>query len=243
MNPRFPDIKSITDKFNHPPQPKPFGTKEVAPQENMQVHALFKLNPALADAVYEIFGLSPWDKDKIYDTTKAEPLNEGDFFGYISKHRNDGSTITVYAATNDIESLLSNGYSGQHTGLGTTKGEAQGTVFLTPFFIFALDYANQYSAEGDDKSKISVVEVTIKNGAGTVEGHELRARKEDIISVKESQVAKLNREMLEKEILQKKQKAEEKYAEYLQTTTKKTNVSLEENISGFREYISKGNRS
>ena len=139
----------------------------------------------------ELLYVSPYEVGK---KPTVQDINE-----FSESFKKDGSTITVYAATNDINKLLSEGFSGEHTGLGTTKGEPKGTVFLTPFESTAADYANIYS-EGKNNPNVRIVKVTMKNGEGVTEGDEIRTKKEHIISIKDSGIEPRNISKLISEI-------------------------------------------
>jgi hypothetical protein len=125
----------------------------------------------------ELLFVKPYNKES--QQTSIENINN-----FNKSFKKDGTTIKVYAATNSKSKLAKEGFSGENTGLGTTKGESKGTVFLTPFLSTAIDYANMYAGEGFTLSEIDIVEVEMKNGEGIVEGDEIRTRKESIIGTK-----------------------------------------------------------
>ena len=182
------------------------------PEFQQAVKEAFKESKELQDVIYSSLDTNyVFNKDKIYDLSSEERPSIQDIRNFGDSYKKDGKIVKVFAATNNIKGVLKEGFSGIHTGLGTTKGESKGTIFLTPFLYTALDYGNMYSIEGFDKNDIGIIEIEINNGAGVVEGDEIRLRKEDIVSVKEVSVNK-NKGLITNE---KKQQALDFYTDYI----------------------------
>jgi hypothetical protein len=165
----------------------------------------------------------------------VKPYNQGlktvsldDINKFSNSFKKDGTTIKVYAATNNKSKLSKEGFSGENTGLGTTKGEAPGTIFLTPFLSTALDYANMYAGEGFPLNQIDIVEVELKNGEGTIEGVEIRTRKESIVSVKALNRKKDSTDKIKKEIIARYAAQLDALEGTTQTTTTPGAVDIEE---------------
>lgn len=87
--------------------------------------------------------------------------------------------VTLFHATTDIKSITSGIDPKKLTseGLGSTKGEAPSTFFLTPDYEVAKGYLKQYRQMGKGKEAgIVAVRVRRNDPSGTAEGEELRLR-------------------------------------------------------------------
>jgi hypothetical protein len=96
--------------------------------------------------------------------------------------------VTFLHATKDVQGLVASGkFTDSGSGIGLTKGESPDTVFLATDENTASGYLgilNQRQERGAGYANPGLVQVTVKKGAGILEGAEVRVRPEDVISIK-----------------------------------------------------------
>lgn len=103
---------------------------------------------------------------KIYDVPKDRYLSENELSEIRNKF-NSGQDIVVYAASNDVQSLLN--------GIDFRKNQSQyfdidENAFYASYTLgYAIDYANIYANQkGQDLNKIGLVKIVINNHSGHV---------------------------------------------------------------------------
>lgn len=98
--------------------------------------------------------------------------------------------VELYHASTDRRNLVTTGRfddARSGTGIGRTKGERPGTVFLTPDLRDAQGYVGMYEqsrAAGANYADPGVTVVTVRRGAGSGEGFEVLVRPEDVVAIR-----------------------------------------------------------
>lgn len=110
---------------------------------------------------------------------KSGNMSHADLVEYMRFYNNTEGPewVTLFHATTDVEGITKGIDPNKLTsdGLGATKGETKGTLFLTPDYNVAMDYLKAYRKMGKgEKAGIVAVRIRRNDPHGTSEGAEVR---------------------------------------------------------------------